>query len=103
MISKRFIKTAHLIHLFILSHLPPFWLGRLNTSFLGTSSISFLVKECWTLSYTEGFEDAIELCIAETEDSGDKGKALAKMKDLLVLIKEEKFDRLKKMLGQISK
>jgi hypothetical protein len=55
------------------------------------------------MSYAEGFEDAIELCIAESEDACDKAKALEKMKDLLVLVKEEKFDRLKKMLGQISK
>ena len=55
------------------------------------------------MSYQQGFEDAVELCIAETEDSSDKGKVLEKLKDLLVLVKEEKFDRLKKMLGQISK
>lgn len=54
------------------------------------------------MSYRDGFEDAIELCIAESEDSNDKEKALEKMKDLLVLVKEDKFDRLKKMLGQIS-
>jgi hypothetical protein len=55
------------------------------------------------LSYPEGFEDAIELCIAESEDAKDKTEALEKMKDLLVLVKEDKFDRLKKMLGQLSK
>jgi len=55
------------------------------------------------LDYAEGFEDAVELCIAETEDSIDRKKALVKMKDVLVLVKEQKFDRLRKMLGQISK
>jgi len=55
------------------------------------------------VDYAEGFEDAVELCIAETEDSKDQKKALAKMKDVLVLVKERKFDRLRKMLGQISK
>jgi hypothetical protein len=55
------------------------------------------------MSYQEGFEDAIELCIAESEDSPSKEQALAKMHELLVLVKEDKFDRLKKMLGQISK
>ena len=55
------------------------------------------------MSYQDGFEDAVELCIAETEDSNDKVKALEKLKDLLVLVKEQKFDRLKKMLGQLSK
>ena len=55
------------------------------------------------MSYQQGFEDAVELCIAETEDCCDRIKALEKMKDLLVLVKEDKFDRLKKMLGQLSK
>lgn len=55
------------------------------------------------VDYAEGFEDAVELCIAETEDALDRRKALAKMRDVLVLVKEQKFDRLKKMLGQISK
>ncbi len=62
------------------------------------------MKAKWSsLSYPKGFEDAIELCIAETEDASEKAIALEKMKDLLVLVKEEKFDSLKKMLGQISK
>jgi hypothetical protein len=55
------------------------------------------------LSYQEGFEDALELCLAETEDCQTKEVALEKMRDLLVLVKEQKFDRLKKMLGQLSK
>ena len=55
------------------------------------------------MSYQEGFEDAIELCLAESEDCSTKENALEKMRDLLVLVKEQKFDRLKKMLGQISK
>lgn len=54
-------------------------------------------------TYREGFEDAIELCIAETEDASNKATALDKMKDLLVLVKEDKFDRLKKMWGQLLK
>lgn len=55
------------------------------------------------LSYQEGFEDAIELCLAESEDCSTKEDALEKMRNLLVLVKEQKFDRLKKMLGQLSK
>jgi len=54
------------------------------------------------LSYAEGFEDAVELCISETEDANSKKNALEKMKDILVLVKEDKFERLKKMLWQIS-
>lgn len=55
------------------------------------------------MSYAEGFEDGVELCIAESEDAGTKTEALAKLRDLLVLVKEDKFDRLKRMLGQLSK
>jgi len=55
------------------------------------------------MSYTDGFEDALELAIAETEDAKSKQHALKKLHDLLVLVKEDKFDKLKKMLGQISK
>lgn len=51
------------------------------------------------MSYQAGFEDAIELCIAETEDSTDKGVALQKMEEILVLVKEDKFHNIKKMLG----
>lgn len=50
------------------------------------------------MGYQNGFEDAIELCIAETEDSIDKESALKKMKEFLVSIKESKFDKLKKLL-----
>ncbi len=55
------------------------------------------------MSYSEGFEDALELCMAETSDANSKENALKKMRELLVLVKEDKFDRLKKMLGQLSK
>jgi len=51
------------------------------------------------LGYRDGFEDAIELCIAETEDSTDKEKALMKLTEMLALVKEDKFDKIKKMLG----
>ncbi|MFZ7137844.1 MAG: hypothetical protein ACOWW1_05450 [archaeon] len=51
------------------------------------------------MSYQNGFEDALELCIAETEDSKDKQKALMKMTDILALVKEDKFENIKKRLG----
>lgn len=54
------------------------------------------------VSYRQGFEDAVELCIAETEDANSKKNAVEKMRDILVLVKEDKFERLKKMLWQIS-
>lgn len=54
------------------------------------------------MSYTQGFEDAVELCIAETEDAESKKKAVKKMNNILVLVKENKFERLKRMLWQVS-
>lgn len=53
------------------------------------------------MTYRTGFEDALELCIAETEDSEDKQIALNKMNELLALVKEDKFETIKKTLGVI--
>ena len=55
------------------------------------------------MSYAQGFEDAVELCIAEMEDAESKEKALNKMNEILVLVKENKFQRLKRMLWKVSK
>jgi len=52
-----------------------------------------------SMSYKEGFEDAMELCISESEDVASKKNALERMKYILTLVKEDKFDRLKKELG----
>jgi hypothetical protein len=68
-----------------------------------SESLRTLLQKGRDLSYQEGFEDAIELCLAESEDCLSKEAALEKMRDLLVLVKEQKFDRLKRMLGQLSK
>lgn len=51
------------------------------------------------MSYRDGFEDAVEFCIAETEDSNGKQQALEKMEEILLLVKEDKLDKIKKMLG----
>jgi len=51
------------------------------------------------LSYQNGFEDAVELCIAETEDAKTKKDALGKMDEILTLIKENKLHQIKVMLG----
>jgi len=41
----------------------------------------------------------MELCISESEDVASKKNALERMKYILTLVKEDKFDRLKKELG----
>jgi len=55
------------------------------------------------MSYEQGFEDAVELCIAETEEATDKVKAIERMRDILVLVKENKFERIKCMLWRASR
>lgn len=55
------------------------------------------------MSYERGFEDAIELCIGETEDAADKVNAIHKMREILVLVKENKFERIKRMLWRASR
>lgn len=50
-------------------------------------------------SYQDGFEDAVELCIAEIEDSIDRQIALKKMDEILALIKENKLYKIKITLG----
>lgn len=50
------------------------------------------------MSYKQGFEDALELCISETDQSENKDKALAKMTEFLGLVKGDKLERLKEML-----
>lgn len=51
------------------------------------------------MSYQNGFEDAVELCIAETEDSKTKKAAVEKMDEILTLIKENKLHQIKIKLG----
>lgn len=53
------------------------------------------------MDYQNGFEDAVELCITEIEDSTNKRTALEKMNEILALIKENKFEQIKHKLGII--
>jgi hypothetical protein len=55
------------------------------------------------MSYRNGFEDAVELCIAETEQSETKEVAISRMKEFIELVKTDKLYRLKEMLWQIKK
>ena len=66
------------------------------------SEVKLYILEDEKVSYEQGFEDAVELCIAETEDAGAKEDAVKKMNDLLVLVKENKFARIKRMLWRVS-
>lgn len=54
------------------------------------------------LEYRHGFEDALELCIAETANAESKEKATAKMEEYLGLAKEYKLERLREMIFSIK-
>ncbi|MFQ5758371.1 MAG: hypothetical protein ACE5IF_01690 [Candidatus Bathyarchaeia archaeon] len=50
-------------------------------------------------TYQEGFEDSLELCLTEVKNSNSKKDAIARIRYLLGLVKEHKFDRLREMIG----
>jgi len=51
------------------------------------------------MSYNNGIEDAIELCLKEILESKDKDEAVQRVKGLLGFMKTSKFDRIKKLIG----
>jgi len=53
--------------------------------------------------YRNGFEDALELCIAELNDAKDKDASVKKLMEYLGLVKEDKLERLKEMLFNVKK
>jgi len=53
------------------------------------------------MSYNDGFEDALELCLKEVTKAKVIDEAIRQIKYILGLVKEDKFDRIKKMLGAI--
>ena len=53
------------------------------------------------MSYQDGFEDATELCLREVCEAKSRTEARRRVKYLLDLVKEDKFDRIKQMLGVI--
>jgi len=53
-------------------------------------------------SYEEGFEDSLELCLSEVKDSNSKKDATQRIRYLLGLVKEHKFDRIKQIIGAIK-
>jgi len=55
------------------------------------------------LSYAEGFEDAAELCLDEAKRSNDKGETIERIESLLELVKQNKFDRIRHMLGALRR
>lgn len=54
------------------------------------------------MSYRDGFEDAVELCLNEIQNA-DCADAILKIKEILELVKTDKIYRLKEMLWQIKK
>jgi hypothetical protein len=55
------------------------------------------------MSYRDGFEDAVELCINETAQAETKDKAISRMQEFIELVKHDKICRIKEMLWQIKK
>jgi hypothetical protein len=55
------------------------------------------------MSYQEGFEDAAELCLDEVKKSNDKSEAADRIKELIELVKQNKFDRIRHMLGALRR
>jgi len=54
------------------------------------------------LSYREGFEDAVELCLYEASKAVGKKGAIEKLQEILGLVKEDKFQRIKEMLWMVN-
>lgn len=53
------------------------------------------------MSYQDGFEAATELCLREVHQAKSKTDARKRIKYLLDLVKEDKFDKIKQMLGAL--
>ena len=51
------------------------------------------------LSYAEGFEDAVELCLHELKKAKDLHEIEDRLREIIELVKERKFDRIKNMLA----
>jgi hypothetical protein len=54
------------------------------------------------MSYQEGFEDSLELCLVEVRKSKTKRVALERIQYFLGLVKEHKFDRIKEAIGALK-
>lgn len=55
------------------------------------------------MSYEEGFEDAAELCLDEAKRANDKSDIIKRIESLLELVKQNKFDRIRHMLGALRR
>jgi len=51
-----------------------------------------------TMSYEQGFEDCAELCYTEADEGKDKDDVMKRLRYIVGLVKQKKFDRLKRML-----
>lgn len=53
------------------------------------------------MSYRDGFEAATELCLKELNEADSKEKASEKLQYILSLVKEDKLEKIKQMLGTL--
>ncbi len=54
------------------------------------------------MSYQEGFEDALELCLLEVKKPKTRKDALERIRYFLGLVKEHKFVRIREMIGVLK-
>jgi len=55
------------------------------------------------MSYQEGFEDAAELCLDEAKRANNRGEVIERIESLLELVKQNKFERIRHMLGALRR
>ena len=53
-------------------------------------------------SYRRGQEDAFELCLSEIAKARNLGDAYRRIQEILGLVKEDKLERLKRMLWTVT-
>lgn len=51
------------------------------------------------MSYQNGFEDAVELCLSEILESKSNEEAIKKIKHLLGIMKSNKFESIRQKIG----
>ena len=54
-------------------------------------------------NYRRGFEDCGELCLVETNEAETLEEARKRVREILGLVKEDKLERLKRMLWMIGR
>jgi len=54
------------------------------------------------MSYQDGFEDAVELSLSEVRKSNSIAETIDRLNEILQLVKEDKFERIRTMLFSLK-